>query len=210
MYHNRGDSTFAGESSTYGDFSGLDDLLTERPEVVKGMEDIYKKWVDFGIDGFRIDTVKHVNIEFWQKFIPDILGRGQAGRERGLLRLRRGLRRQPGGDVGVHDRGRAAGHARLRLPAAGRRLRQGQAAPRRCADFFAKDDWYTDADSNAYQLPTFLGNHDMGRVGDVPRPPGRRGRAPQAGPVRRLADVHDPWQPGHLLRRRAGLRRHRW
>ena len=32
------------------------------------------------------------------------------------------------------------------------------------ADFFAKDDWYTDADSNAYQLPTFLGNHDMGRV----------------------------------------------
>ena len=31
-------------------------------------------------------------------------------------------------------------------------------------DFFAKDDWYTDADSNAYQLPTFLGNHDMGRA----------------------------------------------
>ena len=32
------------------------------------------------------------------------------------------------------------------------------------ADFFSKDDWYTDADSNAYQLPTFLGNHDMGRA----------------------------------------------
>jgi hypothetical protein len=32
-------------------------------------------------------------------------------------------------------------------------------------DFFAGDDWYTDADSNAYQLPTFLGNHDMGRIG---------------------------------------------
>lgn len=30
MYHNRGDSTFAGESSEYGDFSGLDDLWTER------------------------------------------------------------------------------------------------------------------------------------------------------------------------------------
>ena len=73
MYHNRGDSTFAGESSTYGDFSGLDDLFTERPEVVEGMGDIYKKWVDFGIDGFRIDTVKHVNLEFWQKFVPDIL-----------------------------------------------------------------------------------------------------------------------------------------
>jgi hypothetical protein len=32
-------------------------------------------------------------------------------------------------------------------------------------DFFATDDWYTDADSNAYAMPTFLGNHDMGRIG---------------------------------------------
>src|SRR3954451_22511286 len=32
-------------------------------------------------------------------------------------------------------------------------------------DLFADDDYYTDNDSNAYQLPTFLGNHDMGRVG---------------------------------------------
>jgi hypothetical protein len=64
-YHNRGDSTFAGESSLYGDFVGLDDLFTAKPEVVKGMTEIYQAWVDFGIDGFRIDTVKHVNMEFW-------------------------------------------------------------------------------------------------------------------------------------------------
>src|SRR5690606_13641812 len=31
------------------------------------------------------------------------------------------------------------------------------------AGFYAQDDWYTDADPNAYALPTFLGNHDMGR-----------------------------------------------
>ena len=31
--------------------------------------------------------------------------------------------------------------------------------------FFEDDDWYTDANSNVYQLPTFLGNHDMGRIG---------------------------------------------
>jgi hypothetical protein len=30
---------------------------------------------------------------------------------------------------------------------------------------YAGDDYYTDTDSNAYDLPTFLGNHDMGRVG---------------------------------------------
>ncbi len=32
-------------------------------------------------------------------------------------------------------------------------------------DFYASDDYYTDTDSNAYSLPTFLGNHDMGRIG---------------------------------------------
>ena len=32
-------------------------------------------------------------------------------------------------------------------------------------DLYADDDYYTDTDSNAYELPTFLGNHDMGRVG---------------------------------------------
>ena len=36
MYHNRGDSTFAGENGEYGDFVGLDDLFTEHPEVVDG------------------------------------------------------------------------------------------------------------------------------------------------------------------------------
>jgi hypothetical protein len=35
----------------------------------------------------------------------------------------------------------------------------------RLAELFAQGDWYTDRDSNAYQLPTFLGNHDMGHIG---------------------------------------------
>ena len=42
---------------------------------------------------------------------------------------------------------------------------RGQPTERSSATFFAGDDWYTDADSNVYQLPTFLGNHDMGRIG---------------------------------------------
>lgn len=33
------------------------------------MEKIYQRWVrDFDIDGFRIDTVKHVNMEFWTQW----------------------------------------------------------------------------------------------------------------------------------------------
>ena len=125
-YHNRGDSTFAGESSTYGDFVGLDDLFTEQPDVVDGMTEIYETWVDFGIDGFRIDTVKHVNMEFWQEFAPAIRDHAARHRQRRLLRVRRGLRRQPGLPVDVHHRGPPRRDARLRLPGRRHRLRQGR------------------------------------------------------------------------------------
>ena len=36
LYHNRGDTTFEGESPELGDFGGLDDLMTENPRVVQG------------------------------------------------------------------------------------------------------------------------------------------------------------------------------
>ena len=84
LYHNRGDTTFVGENSLYGDFFGLDDLFTEHPRVVRGMIDIYKTWIrDFGVDGFRIDTMKHVDDEFWQRFGPEVLryARAQGKRE---------------------------------------------------------------------------------------------------------------------------------
>ncbi|MGQ3113707.1 MAG: alpha-amylase family glycosyl hydrolase, partial [Brevundimonas sp.] len=78
-YHNRGDTTFAGESSLDGDFAGLDDLFTEHPRVVQGMIEIYGDWIDrYGIDGFRIDTARHVNPEFWQAFVPAMLERAKA------------------------------------------------------------------------------------------------------------------------------------
>ncbi|MCG8920788.1 alpha-amylase family glycosyl hydrolase, partial [Actinokineospora sp. PR83] len=73
LYHNRGDSTYTGESTEYGDFSGLDDLMTENPKVVDGMKRIFTSWIDtLGIDGYRVDTVKHVNTEFWQALAPHV------------------------------------------------------------------------------------------------------------------------------------------
>lgn len=49
-YHNRGATTFEGENSQYGDFSSLDDVMTENPEVVDGFIDIYADWIDrYGI-----------------------------------------------------------------------------------------------------------------------------------------------------------------
>ncbi len=56
-----------------GDFVGLDDLMTENPRVVQGFIDIYGQWIEeFGVDGFRIDTARHVNPEFWQVLAPAI------------------------------------------------------------------------------------------------------------------------------------------
>ena len=132
--------------------------------------------------------------------------------QRRLLHVRRGVRRQPGVHVALHDRGQAPGDGRLRLPGQRRRPTRKGRADDRAAQFFAGDDWYTDADSNAYSLPTFLGNHDMGRIGQVP-PPGRprldRRRAAPARRARPRAHVHHPGPAGRLLRRRAGLLGHR-
>src|SRR5207244_4024629 len=75
LYHNRGDTTFSGENSLYGDFFGLDDLFTENPRVVDGFIDIYETWIrDFRIDGFRMDTMKHVDD------LPTVLGKHDRGR----------------------------------------------------------------------------------------------------------------------------------
>ena len=38
-----------------------------------GFVDVYQDWVDLGIDGFRIDTAKHVNFEFWEKWSTEVL-----------------------------------------------------------------------------------------------------------------------------------------
>lgn len=170
-YHNRGNTTFTGEDSQYGDFFGLDDLFTEKPEVVDGMIDIYSAWVeDFDIDGFRIDTMKHVDDEFWKEFGPTMQEIAAADGNDDFFMF---------GEVALDGSDTAAKsftshyttanrmQAILDFPFqdAARGFASKGLGNTRLARFFANDDWYTDADSNAYSLPTFLGNHDMGRIG---------------------------------------------
>ncbi|MEV6491960.1 alpha-amylase family glycosyl hydrolase [Actinoplanes sp. NPDC051633] len=166
LYHNRGDTTFVGENSLYGDFFGLDDLFTENPRVVRGMTDVYKTWIsDFGVDGFRIDTMKHVNDEFWQQFGPEILRYARAHGKKEFFMFGEvfDTTKSFTSHFTTTDRMQAV----LDFPfqeAARNYASRGQAADT-LGRFFVDDDWYTDADSNVYQLPTFLGNHDMGRIG---------------------------------------------
>ena len=163
LYHNRGDSTYTGENSTYGDFSGLDDLFTENPKVVSGMEDIYQAWVDLGIDGFRIDTVKHVNLEFWQQFSPALLEHARTRGNDDFFMFGEVYDANPAYTSTFTTAGKLPATLDFGFQGAAQQFVAGKNATV-LRDLFAGDDYYTDTDSNAYELPTFLGNHDMGRL----------------------------------------------
>ncbi|MFI6888326.1 pullulanase-type alpha-1,6-glucosidase [Streptosporangium canum] len=166
MYHNRGDSTFSGENDQYGDFFGLDDLWTERPEVVRGMTDIYKTWVrDTGLDGFRIDTAKHVDMEFWERFSPALRGYAAGLGNKRFFMFGEVYSSDPAFTSRYSTRGGMDATLDFPFQEAARSFSGGTAGAARLARLFAGDDHHTDADGNAASLPTFLGNHDMGRIG---------------------------------------------
>ena len=168
LYHNRGDTSFTGENSLYGDFFGLDDLFTERREVVDGMIDIYRHWIEtYEVDGFRIDTTKHVNVEFWQAFGPAIEA---AATEAGIDHFFAfgevyDEQYDPAFRSVFSTRGELQSTIDFGFQAAARDFASRGLATSEIAGFYALDDYYTDADSDAYSQPVFLGNHDMGRFG---------------------------------------------
>lgn len=76
------------EQVVYGDFpGGLKDVNTLRPEVQAEMVRVYTDWVlAADLDGFRIDTLKHVEHEFWQVFARGVRERlAAAGKENFLM-----------------------------------------------------------------------------------------------------------------------------
>lgn len=165
-YHNRGNSSFTGEDSRFGDFSGLDDLFTEHPRVRQGMIDIYGAWIDdFGIDGFRIDTARHVDPGFWQAFVPAMLERAKA---KGIPNF------AMFGEVykDIPQNGYIAEYTRRdKLPqvldfafqASVREVLGRGKGTVVLAQLFDGDVLYEGGEAAALNLPTFLGNHDMGR-----------------------------------------------
>ncbi|HEV3190692.1 MAG TPA: alpha-amylase family glycosyl hydrolase, partial [Polyangiaceae bacterium] len=73
---------------TLGDFTGgLKDLATEQPEVRATLVDVFATWVErVDFDGYRIDTVKHVESDFWPVFAGATRTRlARSGKERFLM-----------------------------------------------------------------------------------------------------------------------------
>ncbi|WP_417479094.1 alpha-amylase family glycosyl hydrolase [Maricaulis maris] len=165
LYHNRGESFWFGESELYGDFSGLDDLNTEHPRVLDGMIDIYKDWItEFRVDGFRIDTAKHVQPEFWVRFSDEIMDHA---RSEGIEHF------HMFGEVYEFDAGQLARYiSEAGLPAYLDFAFQGTARGfvvdgepgDTFQDLFRIDAVLEGGFATASTLPTFLGNHDMGRM----------------------------------------------
>ncbi len=175
-YHNRGDSTFRDENSYYGDFFGLDDLFTEQPVVVDNLIALYADIVArYDVAGFHIDTVKHVNDEFWPQWVSAVEEAARAAGREDFFMF---------GEVFSSDPIFNSHYTtNLRLPAlldfiVNDGLQQYAAAGLPAdvlVQAFDRDDWFTDADSNASMSVKFFGNHDMGRMGRMIRNAGGRG-----------------------------------
>ena len=190
-YHNRGNSTFSGENSVYGDFFGLDDLFTEHPVVWQGMVDVFSHWIrEYRIDGFRVDTVKHVNLDFWINF-------GDRMRE---------VARQEGidhfflfgevydADVPFVSAFSTTGSLDANLDfglafALHNFISRGDFAGN-LISHLNFDDLHTDGDSSALCQPTFLGNHDMGRWAGFLR---------QDNPTLAESTLMSLWKTGYAL-----------
>lgn len=174
-YHNRGETSdwqAFGEQLETGDLAGLDDLDTTQPDVIAGLIAIHEHWLaNYDIDGYRIDTVKHVDLAFWQTFAeamreaaarherPQFFMFGEAmlqGAESNQL-----FRYTTEGDLpSVLDFGL---QERIRQV-----ISQGQST-HVLRQWFARDSVFADANSDAYQLMNFHGNHDIGRFGSFLR-----------------------------------------
>ncbi|WP_010094264.1 alpha-amylase family glycosyl hydrolase [Ornithinibacillus scapharcae] len=56
-----------------GRLAGLPDLAQENPETRKYLLDMAKWWIEeTDIDGYRLDTVKHVPKDFWEEFSQEV------------------------------------------------------------------------------------------------------------------------------------------
>ncbi|WP_229404979.1 pullulanase-type alpha-1,6-glucosidase [Micromonospora sp. NBRC 110038] len=166
MYHNRGDSTFAGENSEYGDFFGLDDLWTERPEVVAGLTKVYGDWIGAtGVDGFRLDTVKHANLEFWPQFSRGIERAAEKAGKKDFFMFGEVYSADPEITSTYVRRGGLPATLDFAFQEAARGYTAAGGSAKALADVYARDDLYAARDTDANRLTTFLGNHDMGRIG---------------------------------------------
>lgn len=165
LYHNQGDSHWSGESSIKGDFAGLDDVKTTDEKVVNGMIDIYKDIItEFKPDGFRIDTVKHVNMEFWSEFSPALMNHAKSLGINNFMMFGEAYSFEAEFLSKFMTVGKMPSVLDFALAGAIEATLVNQEGTDKLAGLFAQDHFYqTKEGFNANHLVNFIGNHDMGR-----------------------------------------------
>lgn len=81
IFHNNGTTQNWGDATQveYGELLSLDDFKTETTYVREKMRDIWNYWINTaGFDAYRLDTVKHVEMGFWDFWSPEIRKAAQA------------------------------------------------------------------------------------------------------------------------------------
>jgi glycosidase len=176
LYHNRGDANACnwapGECAELGDFFGLDDIMTEHPKVIQGWADVLTSWIErFDIDGFRIDTAKHVDPRFFKNWLPKMLSQAKSVGKSDLPIFGEAWETTPETlSTFMRDKDLPSVLDFGLLPAL-QAFASGKRPGKSFLRLFARDDWYNAGERsdgvvrNAYSLTTFLGNHDMGRAG---------------------------------------------
>lgn len=75
LFHNNGGTANWSDATQVelGELASLDDFRTESAYVRQKMREIWSYWIGAaGFDAFRIDTVKHVEMDFWDEWSPAI------------------------------------------------------------------------------------------------------------------------------------------
>ena len=168
-YHNVGDMGRCwgvGNCTKLGDFYGLDDLATEKPQVWKGWAQVYSKWLtDYGISGFRVDTARHVDDKFFKNWSPLIQKSAVSVGIDNFTIFGEAYEYNPFNLMEYVRRNKIQTVLDFPFQAKATEFASGYSNALTLSMLFDKDDYYSSATSSASNLVTFLGNHDVGRVG---------------------------------------------
>jgi hypothetical protein len=132
---------------------------------MRGLADVYADWIRrYRIDGFRIDTARHVNRAFFRLWVPRIMA---AARAAGVPDF------QLFGEAFLGDTVELSAFVRDRglptvldfpLQDAIVRFAGGSAGALGIQHRLRDDDYFQTGNGVAHVPPTFVGNHDVGRA----------------------------------------------
>ena len=168
-YHNVGPMSNCwgdGPCIQIGDFYGLDDLASEKPVVYNGWADVYGQWIkDYGIAGFRVDTARHVDDNFFKNWSPQINASAKSVGIDNFTTFGEVYDANPINLMNYVRRNKIQTVLDFPFQRSATEFASGYSDANVVENLFAYDDLYTSATSGASNLVTFLGNHDMGRAG---------------------------------------------